>query len=225
VLHVYLPDTHIPGEELVLPPLQLHRRVAALRAAYDAAAVPGAEWLELDGKVRECVAAEAAKADFTVMGHAPALHYEDAWEAIKSALLDAGVPALVMPDQAGPVLGRRIALAWKPTEQAGRAVASARPLLERAAQVSVLLASEDGTHIEPPDDLLLDLERAGVAVSVHAFRPASHTGVALGAEAVRIGADVMVMGAFSHERLAAAVLGSATRDAITRADLPILLRH
>ena len=41
--------------------------------------------------------------------------------------------------------------------------------------------------------------------------------------AAEIGADLLVMGAYSHSRLREAVFGGATRDVLDRARLPVLL--
>ncbi|WP_337190546.1 universal stress protein [Tsuneonella aeria] len=43
--------------------------------------------------------------------------------------------------------------------------------------------------------------------------------------AIEEGADMLVMGAFGHSRLAEFILGGATRDILDRPSLPVLLSH
>ncbi|HZX71811.1 MAG TPA: universal stress protein [Rhodanobacter sp.] len=38
-------------------------------------------------------------------------------------------------------------------------------------------------------------------------------------------ADLLVMGAYSHSRLRERVLGGATRDVLTHAQIPVLMHH
>jgi nucleotide-binding universal stress UspA family protein len=50
-------------------------------------------------------------------------------------------------------------------------------------------------------------------------------GQALIEEAHRAGADLLVMGAYAHGRLAEVILGGATREVLAAADLPVLMQH
>jgi nucleotide-binding universal stress UspA family protein len=228
-LHVRSEDAEIPGEEIV-PEAERRRRESAaatrstaLRAAFDAAALPRATWTELAGPTRASVAGLCQRADLVVLGRPPAQFYEDMHEALRAALLDAQAPVLLTGETAPSVLGAHIAVAWKPGEPAERAIAASLPLLRQATQVSVLIANDDGADGPLPDDLLDELDRAGVAHAVHVFRPDVAIGMALDREARSLGADLLVMGAFSHPRMLERVFGGATQDIIAAGLLPVLL--
>ncbi len=227
-LHVRPADAHIPGEEI-------QPRADTLRQAEDAAArsaelqeitrsFPGVAWREVDGDTRARVAAACGEMALAVMARPPARFYEDMHAALRGALLDAMAPVLLV-DAAPAVLGAHIAVAWKPGVPAERAIGGAMPLLRKAKFVTVLIADEAGPEAPLPDDLLDDLERGGVAHAVHVFRPAGTIGAALGREAVSVGADLLVMGAFSHGPMAERMFGGATREVLSQAPLPVLMRH
>jgi nucleotide-binding universal stress UspA family protein len=41
----------------------------------------------------------------------------------------------------------------------------------------------------------------------------------------QLGADLLVMGAYAHSPVREAILGGVTRSMLSRADLPVLMRH
>jgi nucleotide-binding universal stress UspA family protein len=230
-LHVRPTDGEIPGEEIVPEAERLRReaeadaRHAELRAVFDTSGVPGAVWREVAGPTRTSVAAECGKAELVVLGRPPRRFYQDMHEALRGALLDAAAPVLLMADTAPAVIGEHIAVAWKPGIPAERAIAAALPLLRKAAHVTVLIANDAGADHALPDDLLDELDRAGVAHAVDVFRPDAGVGTALSRQARSIGADLLVMGAFSHSRLMEQVFGGATQDVIDAGLLPVLLQR
>jgi nucleotide-binding universal stress UspA family protein len=192
--------------------------VTALHVRATSDAIPGEV-------VRASVAAECGKAELVVLGRPPRQFYQDMHEALRGALMDAAVPVLLMADAVPAVIGQHIAVAWKPGIPAERAIAAALPLLRKAAHVTVLIANDTGADDVLPDDLLDELDRAGVAHAIDVFRPDAAIGIALSRQARSIGADLLVMGAFSHSRLMERVFGGATQDVIDAGLLPVLLRH
>jgi nucleotide-binding universal stress UspA family protein len=227
-LHARPADTHIPGEEILpLTTREAVARAAAERSAGLAAlaAAAGLPFAEEAGVPREAVAAAARDADFVVIGQAPFLHYEDAWPELLGALVDAGAPVLLMPEAMPEALGARIAVAWKPGPAAERAVAAAMPLLGQAEAVTVLMAGEGETPFPAPAELLGHLAWLGIPHSERRFHAEVPLGLALVAAARAVGADLLVMGAYSHGRLREVVFGGATRDVLESASLPVLLRH
>lgn len=198
------------------------RQSAGLRAIFDAWRWDGGicEWREVTGDTVRVIAEEAAKADIIVIGPGRA----GAQAAVHAALFDARVPAVLMPPAVPASLGRHVAIAWKPGGAANRAIEAAMPLLLRAERVSVLIeTSEAGAA---PYDPPVALQRAGIAADVVRFQAEGRTtGAALLARAHAVGADVLVMGAFTHGRLKESVLGGATRDVLASADMPVLMRR
>ena len=54
---------------------------------------------------------------------------------------------------------------------------------------------------------------------------AANTRVLAEAEAHRIGADALVMGAYGRRRFLEILIGGATRDVLAQADMPVFLHH
>ena len=75
-----------------------------------------------------------------------------------------------------------------------------------------------------PDDLVAYLARHGIAATIH-DTASNHlpTGEALLSDAETVGADFLVMGAYTHSRLRRMIMGSATEHVLSTAALPILM--
>jgi CrcB protein len=202
------------------------RQSSGLRGIFDAWRWDGgvAEWREVVGDSARVIAEEAVTADIIVIGLGAGPHHAESDRAVHAALFDARLPTLMTPQAEPASLGRNIAIAWKPGDAANRAVEAALPLLLRAERVTVLIETSDGAAA--PFDPPATLQQAGIAADVVRFRAEGQsTGEALLARARAAGADLLVMGAFTHGRLVEAILGGATRDVLASADMPVLMRH
>lgn len=220
----------MPTEEVAGPAVLARRaaaeeaRVAAIRAAFDAwGAAGGKASFDVEtGETEAVVARRAGLGELLVIGHAPGAARE-AGQAMDVALFSLDLPSLFVPAGAPRSFGRHIAIAWKPSGAAERAIAAARPLLLKAQRVTVLMAHEENVAL-PPD--MAALEEAGISVDHRAFAlDGRSVGTALLEEAHKAGADLLVMGAYTHARWEEFLLGGATREILRDADLPVLMRH
>lgn len=139
-------------------------------------------------------------------------------------------PVLVVPFAGTfPSIGRQVLIAWDGSLQATRAIASALPLLRDADRVTLALfdpaSGEDEHGEEPGADMALYLARHGVRVDVVREATDGDVGEALLALADRIGADLVVMGAYGHERYQEILLGGVTRTVLNTMTVPVLLAH
>ncbi|HWC62116.1 MAG TPA: hypothetical protein VG501_00730, partial [Rhizomicrobium sp.] len=83
-----------------------------------------ASWEELDSEL----SGEARYHDMVVMAKDDELSSQQ----IKSVLVQAGRPLILAPAKPAGVIGRNVAIAWKPGAEAARAVTAASSLLARA---------------------------------------------------------------------------------------------
>ena len=145
---------------------------------------------------------------------------------LDAALFDTGRPVLVVPPGAAPPGFVHVAVAWDGSAQAARAVDAGMPFLRRARQVT-LLTAPGGDPLAPVDRLVPVLARHDVRATVEHFTPASHhaTGRALLGEVKRVGADLLVMGAYGHSRLREMIFGGATREVLAESTAPVLMAH
>jgi nucleotide-binding universal stress UspA family protein len=165
----------------------------------------------------------ARTADLTIVGPAHAEGLAPApSQTVDSVLVEAGGPVLFLPAKSKVRLPpARALVAWDGGRQAARAVKDALPMLTLAEDVLVLTLGEDeGGSLEAVTAML---GRHGVKARAEVRPEEGGTGDRLLAVAGEVGADLLVMGAYSHSRLREAVFGGATRDVLERARLPVLL--
>ena len=177
------------------------------------------------GDPLEALAAAARTADLVVIGQPDAddrgifgTHFAE------RAVTGSTRPVLVVPRKgAGKPLGGKVLVAWKNAAGSARALADARPLLARAQSVTVLVVDEgDGTAsaLEPLAFLAQNkVEAAAVSVK------AEDAGEAIVAQARKLGADLVVMGAFARTRVSEMVLGGATRTVLRDMATCVLMSH
>ena len=216
-----------------------HRAVAA-RAIFDGcrdrlgvalAAVPGggdvsAEWVDVVGREEEIVAWRGRLADIVALARPGQDGDTPSPMTLNAALMESGRPLLLVPPGA-PVFGRHVAIAWNGSAEAGRAVAAALPFLERAGAVTVLSVAEDeGADDVPAGELTAYLAWHGIDARCRKLRGQSTlAGEALIDECRDVGADLLVMGAYTHSRLRQLILGGVTRHVIHHAPLACLMCH
>ncbi len=183
-----------------------------------------ARWHRETGKVVELVAAYGHTSDLLVVGH-PSESDSLAAEALEAAILDSGRPVLV-PGSKPPSL-ERVAIAWKSTREAARAVTAAFPLLIRAQQIVIISATESGgTDRNGNERLITNLRRHHPAVeSVLLESPSSDIGRDLLMKADELQAGLLVMGAYSRSRMRELVFGGATERVLRSADISVLMAH
>ncbi len=189
-----------------------------------------ASWREIEGNPVEAVVSTARFADLLVLARAPE-HGQYAPAAIANFLVNCGRPLLLAPNAEVTSIGHTIAIAWKETAEAARAVTAAMPLLLRAKKVLVLSVAEgaeEEAHMcaQSADRLGRYLARHGIPVETRGLKAATHGAPqALLHEAKELNADLLVAGAFSHSRVREIVLGGFTREMLDVCDLPLFLLH
>ena len=144
--------------------------------------------------------------------------------------LHGGRPVLVVP-HAGefPTLDRHALVAWDASRAATRALTDALPLLQRSGRVTLAVFNpQSWVHGEQPGaDIALYLARHGVTVEVQqqTTEPGIDVGNALLSLASDSGADLLVMGAYGHQRWREIILGGVTRRLLRSMTLPVLMSH
>ena len=189
------------------------------------------EWLVAQGEPVEALCHCARWCDF-VVAERPTLNPDapTGWGTVSRTVFGAGVPVVVVPETAKlESLGERILIGWNHSREAMLAIRGALPLLTRAAQVVVLdgapQTDELGARHLPQLDLAAWFARHGVRAEIRAFAPKSEYGANILAAARQMQADLIVMGAWGHSRIAQLVLGGSTRHLFQNSDLPLFVAH
>jgi len=185
-----------------------------------------AAWREELGREEEVVAKCARMADLVVMGRLLPDRELPSIMTLNAALMESGRPLMLAPPTPPSHIGRTVAIAWNGSAEAARAVQAAMPFLHKAERITILSAREENA-----DPALVAGEVAtylgwhGITADCHSFAGAGNAGEALLNEAQRMGADLLVMGAYTHSRLRQLILGGVTRHVIHHADIPVLMSH
>jgi len=189
------------------------------------------EWRCLDGIGSIVVPQHARFADLCILGQdGPAT--DTGYTFSEQLLFVTGRPVVFVPAHGSfDTLGRHILVAWNSSRASTRAVNDALPLIERAKQVTVLavnpveFAKRYGAL--PPEQMVAHLRRHGASVEGIWLNDISPESIAdaVQAEAHKLGADLIVAGAFGHPRLWEKMMGGVTRDLLARMNLPILMSY
>lgn len=218
---------------------QAAERALAARAAFDAAcarhgtamanapvAGPSAQWEDMTGREEEAVAWRGRLSDLVVMGRPAAGAEMPSLLTLNAALMESGKPLLLAPPEAPSVIGRSVAVAWNGSAEAGRAVAFALPLMKRAETVTILsIAEDDRTVSAPAGELAAFLAWHGITAQCKAIHAGHHAGAILLEQCHAAGADMLVMGAYTHSRLRQLILGGVTRHVLNHTDIACLMCH
>jgi nucleotide-binding universal stress UspA family protein len=149
-------------------------------------------------------------------------------DTLERTLLDSGRPLLIPAATPLSALPQRVAIAWKETPQAARAVAAVLPLLSPTTAVSVLTVEEERaeTAAEEEARLLAYLARHGCAATARRLAPsAAGAAEVLLAAAGADNAELLVMGGYGHSRLREWVFGGVTERVLREAPIAVLMMH
>ncbi len=196
-------------------------------AIAEAAPGPGkvsAAWREETGYEDQWVERYGRLADLTVIGRPSADEDAASRLSIESAILGTGRSLLVAPPKAPESVGNNVAIAWNGSAEAARGVGAAMPFLTRAGAVTVLSVDAHAGRRHKPEDLAAYLAWHGIKAKA-ATIPAKNepVGATLLMQAARGGADLMVMGAYTHSRVREMIVGGVTRHVLGSTELAVLM--
>lgn len=138
--------------------------------------------------------------------------------------LAARSPVLVLPSQrslAVPV--RNACIAWDGGDEAAHALCSAVPLLAGCEAVHVLTVLTEKAEGFPPTDALRYLSRHGLSAELHELPRGDSIEETIATEVSRLGADLLVLGAYGHSRVREFLFGGVTRYFLEDESAPPLL--
>ncbi|MBW7849417.1 MAG: universal stress protein [Rhodospirillales bacterium] len=184
-----------------------------------------ATWREEVGREEDMIARCGRLYDLIVVGRPLPDRELPSIMTLNAGLMETGRPLLVAPPEPPAAIGRTIAVAWNGSAEAARAIAMAMPFLHRAEKIIVLSAKEMDDAFLAPSYMAGYLAWHGLAATSHTFPGAHNTGETLWNEVRASGADMLVMGAYTHSRLRQLILGGVTRYMLHNATIPLFLSH
>lgn len=182
------------------------------------------------GILEQAVATEARWNDLFI-ATCPRDDDQTRWRPLlESVMFDGGRGLFLVPPKAAPRSSvQTVLIGWTDTRQSARAVAEALPLIVQAAQVHIVMVREEAHGRMGGAEVLADisthLARHGVEATATVLDTETSATDALLAEAERISADLIVIGAYGHSRFREWVLGGVTADLLENSPVPLFLAH
>ncbi len=165
--------------------------------------------------------------DITIVGRPGVGRSEPRMTTLEAALFESGRPVLMAPPMPPDDLGTNILIHWNASTETARVIYDALELL-RAADTVTLLTVE-GNMAPGPEaaDMVAYLATHGVQANEAFVRPPSraHAGETILAEARRLGADLLLKGAYTQSRLKQMIFGGATQHILQSSHIPVILSH
>lgn len=165
--------------------------------------------------------------DITVVGRPGVGRTEPRMTTLEAALFESGRPVLMAPPVAPKSVGMNILVHWNASTETARVIHDGLPLLARAERVTLLSVEGNMVAGPKPVDMLGYLALHGIKASERFVKPATKGGAgeAILEEARRMGADLILKGAYTQSRLKQMIFGGATQHILQAADVPVLLSH
>lgn len=187
---------------------------------------PIADWHLESGSAPSVLGSYGRVFDLIVVGRPAADSLASSTAALEGALFEAGRPLLIAPPTSQELRGERIVIAWNGSTETARTVALSNAFLNRARSVAVLSVAKGMVPGPSGAALARSLARRGLDVEVVDVpgdeRP---VGKVMLDEATRLGADILIKGAYTQSRLRQMIFGGATSYILANAELPILMAH
>lgn len=144
---------------------------------------------------------------------------------LESALFESGQPVLVAPPGAPPrTMGEHILVSWNCSTEQARATSAAIPVMRSAKSVTILTI--EGLTVPGPTGLQCRdwLATHGIqARELSIGNGGRKPGEVLLSEAQKLGADLIVKGAYTQSRLRQMIFGGATSHLLSHSTLPMIM--
>jgi nucleotide-binding universal stress UspA family protein len=189
-------------------------QAARLRAQLVDAGVPY-DVTRSEDEPNEALAVASRLADVVIVSRASAIAGE--------VLLATRTPVLVLPnDTPLPVPVAKACVAWDGGNEAAAALRGAIPLLSRCASVNVLTVREKPGGF-PAADAVRYLSRHSINAEPHELTRKGSTEETIAAAVLRLGGELLIMGAYGRSRMREFLFGGVTRYFLEDCPRPALL--
>lgn len=182
------------------------------------------------GALADYIAEEARCADLivTAKDNGPSFLDESHRVRLGDLVMRAGRPVLIVPDGVTALNLRHVFVGWKDTREARRAVADALPLLAISQDVTVLEvvpAQERQNAKRRVEDVAAWLSRRGISARSMTDTPTGSAPGYLHARLLVDHCDLLVAGAYGHNRVGEWIFGGVTQDVLLDPEFCVLVSH
>jgi len=184
---------------------------------------PCATWCERVGSPGRIMGIVGPLCDLIIVSR-PTRPHDVAGLFLNAALMHGASPVLLLPQKGRRKIGAHICIGWDQGPRVARTVRAALPLLQHAASVTIVTCGPEDRPGPKAAQLAAYLAQWGVSAH-HVKKRGRHVEYEL-MEACRAAkADLLIAGAYSHQRWYEKVLGGTTEFLLHEARLPVLMQH
>jgi len=188
-------------------------------------AKPGAVWMEKTGSPNKVLGIMGPVADLLVVSRPSSTKGGTLARLFLSAsLLKSSRPVLVLPQAQKRTVGKRICIAWNQSVEAAQAVAAAMPLLVQADRVAIVSCGAENRAGPKSNQLAAYLKYWGIK-SEHVSTHGKDEPKEILTTYKSTSSDLLLMGAYSRNKMSRLVFGGVTEYMLERASVPILMLH
>jgi nucleotide-binding universal stress UspA family protein len=158
-------------------------------------------------------------------------HDDQSEKIVERLIFESGRPILMCPEEFAGELAvafDQVVIAWDHTAPAARAVGDALPMLQAAASVRIITATDNNTpaELESGAALASHLAEHGIKATFQTVKiDGSAVGKVFEAYVKANAIDLLIMGAYRHTRLNELVWGGATKTVIGRPPCWVIMSH
>ncbi len=186
--------------------------------------VPSASWVDQTGREDEVTAHRGRLADLIVVARPTQDTDVASRMTLNAAIRETGRPVLVVPPGEVRPLGKRIAIAWNGSTEAARAVRLAMTFIESAEEIVILTAEGGSIRAAVASELVAYLAWHRIKAESRSIEIADRSGgEEILQECSTLGADMLMMGAYTQSRVRQMIMGGVTRHVLSAAELPVVM--
>ena len=185
-----------------------------------------AGWVEEDIPGRDLVGNRGRLFDLIVVGRPIRGSATPTMSLLEAALFESGRPLLIAPPEEPTKLAEHVVISWNGSYETPRCITFAMPLLRGAEKVTLLQVEEGMVPGPTAKDATIHLRRNGIkaeSLNVNAGRRTA--GEAVLEESGKLGADLLVKGAYTRSRIRQMIFGGVTSHILEAAEIPVLMCH
>ena len=187
-------------------------------------AKPGAVWMEKTGSPNKVLGIMGPMADLLVLSRPSTKGGTLARLFLSASLLKSSRPVLILPQKEKRTVGKRICIAWNQSVEAAQAVAAAMSLLTQADRVSIVTCGPETRPGPKSGQLATYLKYWGIQ-SEHVSTQGKDEPSEIAATYKSTDSDLLLMGAYSRNRMSQLVFGGVTEYMLNRTSIPVLMLH
>ncbi|ATQ43461.1 universal stress protein [Caulobacter mirabilis] len=196
----------------------------AAKAAVDGVGYAKTGFVSLQTPVWAGLSMEGRLSDVVLFDNEAARGRGPLAEAFQQIVADEQRPTIVARDGL-KIAGATVLVAWDGGKEASRAARTALPMLEKAGRVVIVSAPAASSRTFEAKRLQGFFSARGVEVEVETLADGGDAAQLLLSAADRLGAGVLVAGAFGHPRLQEYIFGGTTRTLLNNDGPSLFLSH